>query len=83
MDTFLLGSLGMGFFAIAGFFARFYVRTRDRFFAILSLAFVIMSGNQVALAIFGEDSEYRSLLYLVRLAAFLVILLAIYDKNRR
>jgi hypothetical protein len=83
MSSFLLGALAMGFLAGALFFARFFVRTRDRFFAFLAAAFAIMSANQVALAALGEDSEYRSWLYLVRLAAFVVILYAIFDKNRR
>lgn len=83
MSSFLLGALAMGFLAGSLFFARFFARTRDRFFAFLAAAFAIMSANQVALAAFGEDSEYRSWLYLVRLAAFVVILYAIVDKNRR
>lgn len=83
MNSFLLGALAMGFLASALFFLRFFVRTRDRFFAFFGVAFAIMSVNQLALALFGEDSEYRSWLYLVRFAAFLVILYAIYDKNRR
>ena len=83
MNSFLLGALAMGFLAGSLFFLRFFGRTGDRFFAYFSGAFGIMSANQVALAVFGEDSEYRSWLYLVRFAAFLVILYAIYDKNRR
>jgi hypothetical protein len=83
MNSFLLGALAMGFLAGALFFVRFFVRTRDRFFAFFGAAFAIMSANQVALTVFGEDSEFRSWLYLVRLAAFVVILYAIYDKNRR
>lgn len=83
MNSFLLGALSMGFLTGALFFLRFFVRTRDLFFAFFGVAFAIMSANQVALALLGEDSEYRSWLYLIRLAAFGVILFAIYDKNRR
>ena len=83
MSSFLLGALALGFFAGGLFFVRFFVRTRDRFFAYFAAAFGIMSVNQVALAALGEASEYNSWLYLVRLAAFVVILYAIYDKNRR
>jgi hypothetical protein len=82
MNSFLLGALSMGFIAIAMFFGRFYSRTRDRFFAFMSVAFTIMAINQIALLILGEDSEYRSWVYVVRLAAFVIILLAILDKNR-
>jgi hypothetical protein len=83
MNQFLLGALAMGFSVVALFFARFFARTADRFFAFLATAFAIMSINQAALALMGEDSEYHSWVYLLRLAAFVLILIGIYDKNRR
>jgi hypothetical protein len=83
MNQFLLGALAMGFFVVAMFFARFFSRTTDRFFAFMATAFAIMSANQIALAVLGEDSEYHSWVYLLRLAAFVLILIGIYDKNRR
>ena len=83
LNSFLLGALAMGFLVAAMFFARFFMRTRDRFFAFMATAFGVMSVNQLALASFGEDSEYRSWLYLVRLSAFILILAAVVDKNRR
>jgi hypothetical protein len=82
LNEFLLGALALGFLAAAMFFGRFYTRTRDRFFAFMSTAFGIMSANQIALFMLGEDSEYRSWVYVVRLAAFVLILVAIVDKNR-
>lgn len=83
LNTFLLGALGMGFMVAAMFFGRFFSRTHDRFFAFVATAFATMSINQLALAWLGEDSEYRSWLYVIRLSAFIVILAAIIDKNRR
>ncbi|HEY8944727.1 MAG TPA: DUF5985 family protein [Polyangiaceae bacterium] len=82
MNDFLLGALCIGFLTVSMFFARFYRRTRDRFFAFLSGAFALMSANQISLQYFGEASEYNSWLYVVRLSAFLLILLGIWDKNR-
>lgn len=82
MNAFLLGALAMAFLAAGMFFVRFYMRTHDRFFLFFSVALGIMSANQVALMALGEESEFRSLVYLFRLGAFLVILVAIYDKNR-
>jgi hypothetical protein len=49
----------------------------------MATAFAVMSANQLALAWLGEDSEHRSWLYLVRLSAFVLILVAVVDKNRR
>lgn len=83
LNSFLLGALAMGFLVAAMFFARFFTRTHDRFFAFMATAFAVMSVNQLALASFGEDSEYRSWLYVVRLSAFILILAAVVDKNRR
>jgi hypothetical protein len=40
-----------------------------------------MAANRVALSFFADD-EVRTYLYLVRLASFLLILAAIWDKNR-
>jgi hypothetical protein len=83
LNSFLLGALAMGFLVAAMFFGRFFARTHDRFFAFMATAFATMSVNQLALASLGEDSEYRSWLYLVRLSAFILILAAVIDKNRR
>jgi hypothetical protein len=83
MNQFLLGALASSFVVAAMFFARFFGRTRDRFFAFVATAFGIMSVNQITLSVLGEESEYKSWPYLVRLAAFALILVAIYDKNRR
>ena len=82
MNDFVLGLLSMGFWVVAMFFARFWQRTRDRFFALFALAFFIMAVNQIPLLIIGEDWEFRSWLYVIRLAAFVVIIIAIVDKNR-
>ena len=82
MSAFILGMLAMGFLTAGMFFRRFYAQTRDRFFGFLSAAFAIMSANQLALLVFGEDSEHGTKLFLVRLLAFVLILAAIVDKNR-
>jgi hypothetical protein len=82
MNDFLLGVTSMGFLVVALFFRRYWRGTRDRFFALFALAFAIMSVNQFALMVAGEDSEFSSWLYMVRFASFVVILIAIIDKNR-
>lgn len=82
LNNFMLGMLMMGFFVATLFFWRFWKRTRDRFFALFALAFGILCVNQVPLLMLGEASEYRGWLYVIRLTAFLVILVAIVDKNR-
>jgi hypothetical protein len=66
----------------AVFFARFYRKSRDRFFALFSLAFGILALNWLGTALIAPEQEARQWVFVVRLLAFLVILAAIVDKNR-
>jgi len=82
MDNFLMGVIAMGL-AVAGlFFLRFWKETRDRLFAAFALAFFILAVNRVFLALMWQGNEEEAtFLYLVRLLAFVIILIAIVDKN--
>lgn len=81
---FLTGGTATACVAIGLFFLRFWRRTDDRFFLLFALAFWVFALNRVALAVIGdEDESARMVVYVVRLAAFLLILTAIVDKNRR
>ena len=78
---FVAGAITMGH-AIAGlFFLRFWVRTRDRLFLSFAAAFSLMSLNQGLLTFFGYPREEQSWIYLIRLAAFILIIVAILRKN--
>lgn len=81
IQRFLLGAVVMACLAIGLLFLRSWRRTGDRLFAIFAAAFWILGVNWAALA-FVENNEARTALYFVRLAAFLLILGAIIDKNR-
>jgi hypothetical protein len=71
-------------FAIVGlFFFRFWRRTGDALFAAFAVAFSLLGLQQALLVLANIAAEERSWLYLLRLAAFLLILLAIAQKNRR
>lgn len=63
------------------FFLRFWRKTRDRLFMIFAIAFWTLGVNWLALAFFNQD-EIRTALYTVRLAAFVLILAGVWDKNR-
>jgi hypothetical protein len=71
----------MASLVIALYFLRFWRETRDRLFAIFSLAFGFFAVNRYFLTFIDEAHEGRTLLYLVRLLVFLLILGAIIDKN--
>jgi hypothetical protein len=80
---FLSGATTVGF-AIAGlFFLRFWKRTHDSLFLAFALAFWLLGIVQASLALTDFPEEERSLFYLVRLAAFVLILVAIWRKNRK
>jgi hypothetical protein len=64
------------------FFLRFWRDTRDRLFLMFALAFWTLALNWLGLALVAEPEEGRTFFYLLRLCAFLLILLAVIDKNR-
>ena len=73
----------MASFGVAIFFLRFWRQTRDRLFVLFSVAFALMGVNWTALAALSASSDgSRHLIYVIRLAAFAVIIMAIVDKNR-
>lgn len=75
------GAIVMGY-AVAGlFFLRFWRQTRDRLFLIFAIAFWLLGLQRLALALSADLVEAHTGLYLLRLFAFLLILLAIVDKN--
>jgi membrane-associated PAP2 superfamily phosphatase len=80
---FLSGAAAFGFFTCALFFLRFWRRTRDELFLAFAFAFALMGTGQTVLALANIPTEEKGSLYLIRLVAFLLILFAIYRKNRR
>lgn len=80
---FLSGAITMGF-AVAGlFFLRFWKRTRERLFVAFALAFWLLGLTQALLTFTDIPVEERSWLYVLRLAAFSLILGSVWVKNRR
>ncbi len=79
---FLSGMVAAGFLVAGLFFLRFWSRTRDPLFRSFAIAFWLLGLGQAVLALGGIPVEERSWVYLIRLAAFLLILLAIARKNR-
>lgn len=83
MENFIMGAIAMASAVVALFFLRFWFDTRDRLFAMFALAFLLLGITRYGLAMSREDLEPQTGWYWMRLAAFLLILLAIIDKNRR
>jgi hypothetical protein len=82
MPQFLLGAVAMASLVAAAFFWRFWRHTHDRFFMLFAAAFLLEAINRTTLAAIGSVTEEQEpLFYLVRLFSFVLILIAIVDKN--
>ena len=80
---FLSGAVTFGFFVAGLFFLRFWRRTHESLFIAFALAFWLLGLGQALLTFANIPVEERSWLYLLRLAAFSLILISIWRKNRR
>lgn len=70
--------------AVAGlFFLRFWAASRDRLFVMFAAAFWILGVQRLVLAATRTVFEDQAIFYLLRLLAFVIIIVAIVDKNRR
>ncbi|HEY1013148.1 MAG TPA: DUF5985 family protein [Herpetosiphonaceae bacterium] len=83
MHTFLLGAMMMACFIAGLFFLRFWRDTQDRFFALFTAAFWMFGLSRLVLARSASPSEGPLAVYLTRLVAFGLILVAIIEKNRK
>lgn len=79
---FLSGAVALGFFVCALFFLSFWHKSRDQLFLSFGLAFALLGTGQSILTLADIPSEDRSSIYLFRLAAFALIMIAIVRKNR-
>lgn len=77
----IMGMLTMGFLVPGLFFLKFWRRTHDLLFLAFALAFLIFAAERAITAIWVDLSTPTQELYLLRLAGFLLILVAIIGKN--
>jgi hypothetical protein len=82
VKQFYWGMLTMASLVASMFFWRYWKVSGDRLFAFFALAFAMLGVNWVALAVVDPAFEARHLIYLIRLAAFIIIIVGIVDKNR-
>lgn len=86
MILFLSGITFITFAASGVFFLKFYRTSRDLFYLYFCLACWLLSIERIAILIFisPEKTSGENILwvYLIRLIAFLMIMIAIINKNR-
>jgi 4-hydroxybenzoate polyprenyltransferase len=82
INDFLNGVIFLGHATAGLFFFRFWARTRDRLFVLFAIAFWMFALIRLAIVVLDHADEDQ-LLFWFRLAAYLLILAAIIDKNWR
>jgi hypothetical protein len=82
LTSVLLGAVAMASFIAALFFLRFWRQTRDTFFLLFSIAFAVDAGTRLLLGLEDISAEQEPLFYLARLVTFVLIIIAIVQKNR-
>ena len=82
MKQFCWGLLSMASAVAAMFFLRYWKVSRDRLFVFFSVAFAMLATNYLVLSFFDPAFEAAHLIYLLRLGAFVLIIVGILDKNR-
>lgn len=85
MRIFAWGVLAMASLIAALFFLRYWRASRERLFGYFSLAFLLLTANWTVLAVVNHpvDEARQAHAYIIRLVAFVILIIGIVDKNRR
>ena len=84
LTQFLSGIAMLGAWVGGVYFFKFWLKTRDRLFLLFGASFWLMALERVVLIfITNPIQEEYSYVYLIRLVAFLIIIVAVIDKNRK
>ena len=81
MIEFMSGAVTLGFLVGTLFFLRFWRKTADRLFLAFAIAFALLALNQGLAQWLGAADERVGYTYLLRIVGFVLILVAIIDKN--
>lgn len=81
MIDFLSGAVTLAYVVATLYFVHFWRRTSDRLFLAFALAFALLALNQVTVFTLGVDDERYNYAYILRVLGFILILVAIIDKN--
>lgn len=77
------GAIIMGYAVAALFFLKFWRRTADGLFLAFAAAFLLLAMTPLLTILLEVPREEQSPFYLLRLLAFLIIIVAIIGKSRR
>jgi hypothetical protein len=83
LNQFLFGAIFLGFACASLFFLRFWRKSHDPLFLLFALAFALLSVERIVMAFLTPRDEFKPYVFLIRLCAYVMILIAIVNKNRR
>lgn len=81
VSAFFNGMIAMRFAVASVLFLRFWTRTKDSLFLAFAVAFVLLALNAALVVVLGVPREELTFVYLLRLVAFLLIIVAVLNKN--
>jgi len=82
LSVFLSGAISLASLVVALFFLRFWRSTRDVFFLFFTLSFALEGASRAA-SVFLRVSDDNPMFYATRVIAYGLIIVAIWQKNRR
>ena len=82
MEPFILGAISAACLVATMFFLRFWVTTRDRLFLMFATAFLLLGFTRLLRGWLMSEPDEHQYIYWIRLVAYLLIVIAIVDKNR-
>jgi len=83
MSQFLSGAIAMGYVIAGLFFIRFYSQSKDRLFMFFALSFMLLAVQRVIFLAIDSTVESNPGVLILRIIAYLLIITAIVDKNRK
>jgi hypothetical protein len=82
LKQFIYGAVMMASLTSGIFFLKFWRKTYDRFFAMFACAFLMLAAERWFFIFLPNSDEENSWIFSMRLLAFLLIIVAVVDKNR-
>lgn len=82
LAIFFSGAFMITLFYVGVYFMRFWRQTKDPFFGYFTAAFWLLAAERIPLLLMSPILEGKSIIFVFRLLAFSLILIAIVQKNR-
>lgn len=82
INAMLIGAFAMASITISLFFLRFWKSTQDSFFLYFAGSFLLEGVDRVILGLTTQQDQ-KPLIYIIRMCAYLLIVYAIFEKNKQ